>query len=476
MGEPGGHHKVRQQEALRNQLRPEQPHHEEGADHTHDKIVNGVKVGEARHDQAPPHKPGTHFELNLKTFRWEAHEVHQHAAEPIIAVVRHFIRLISPQERKGQPTAGTPLPREMIRLSKKEVSGIGKEQGIEKRPAEEKKATLPEILQRVGQAIQQGTVKGITLFETILIRWVGRWAESERGDAAPQECRLPKGEARFAEKGEKGWVDFLKKALPFTFLKVVNREEVSSMRIRGLVQEPPPYPERAGKEARGARSSGASLIADLQLKGGKGEKFAQIPLQNNVSPERVGSFLAQLATLRPGTTLSQALLSQWFTTPELTYLAMSYKIMRPDLLKGIENPMTESAQGRASEGIVYNQEPTRGIALSARTEQMIARELDLRLTTPAVPKTGGDSPAEGVGKTSEGLSAIWGFFSRGGRRRRSSEEEAILVPGFVPWYQLVFQSRKWKGRVRWYIPLLYFSVASAVALSLVYLFKFLLQR
>lgn len=301
--------------------------------------------------------------------------------------------------------------------------------------------------------------KELNLFEKIFL---SRFQEGK-----PIGARLQKGQLCFGRKPEGEWKGFFQKFLPFTLEKRAKRSDLQTVVYRGLVKM-----ESSLKEARMKRGQEiALLVSDLKFATGKTEKFARIPLEGRAELSQI---LMRLASLLPGEFLADSLLAEWLGGPEFAYLALSHKIVRPDLARALDNALTESAQARTEGAVVYAREAAKGIALQARTEEIVARELDLNLKRVAPQAELERGEVKGGGGDTTGLGGLFGLFRR--RRRGGSTGEEILEPGFVPWFQLVFKPKKIKGRPRWWVPLLYFVVVSSVGLFAVYLFKFLLQR
>lgn len=281
--------------------------------------------------------------------------------------------------------------------------------------------------------------------------------------------QLAEGIVRFGQKSPETWGKFFQEAAPLTLTKKGNVEEIKNFRYRGFYSE-------AGvvKGAERAVVKRVLLVGDLQLQNAmQVEKFARIPV------EGMGQFqqlLVRLASILPGDLLSHPLLMEWLLgRTEFSYLLLSHKVVDPNLAREVNSPMVQAAMARAGEELMrYGREATRGIALSAKTEERVAQQLNLKLR----PVSSGESQLDSRSLSGGGTTgiAMKGLSTLRGRKRSRSGEEAELVPGFVPWYQLFSQQRKWKGRMKWYVVLSYFVAASAFGLFIVYLLKFLLRQ
>lgn len=237
-------------------------------------------------------------------------------------------------------------------------------------------------------------------------------------EGVPLGKTLERGKFRFLGKTQKAWAEFFQRFLPFSFERRVPMSEIRSLVYRGLLDEAAVTPE----EQR-------VLVSDLQFLNGSTDKFARLPLKGNSFPQR-------LAEMQPGDTLASHLLKEWLGQAELHYLSLSHKVVNPDAVKEFPSQIGQAYQSpyEMKEAAIRQgtREASQGIALDARTEQMIAEKLDLRL-----------KPAK----------------------------EAIHLD---PRANRETRIEKFKGRPRWYIPLIYFVAASATALFCFYVFKILL--
>ena len=314
-------------------------------------------------------------------------------------------------------------------------------------------AKVREAVLKAGKAGAKGEApeakkEGLTLLEKIFL------AHFEEG--APLGEILAQGKFKFLPKPEKSWKEFFQRFLPFTLEKKANVSDLEAIIYRGLLQN--------------------TLISDLKFLSGKTDKFTRLQIQGS-------QILQKLASLMPGDVVAQALiaeLAELIGGPEFAYLALSHKVVNPEMVDKGQSPIAEAyqspeqmKQAAIKEGV---REASQGIALDARTEQLIAERLDLDLKAVRGDTTIDASKKEavpgGVGEKLGGLlfkkrrKGLFGGWETGGD----------AGPVFVPWYQLIFRPKKYKGKPRWWVPLIYFVTASSLALAAFYVFKFLLQR
>ncbi|GEM_PF-2780031 len=293
-------------------------------------------------------------------------------------------------------------------------------------------ALLRQRAVRVGDAVtraEHGTPESgheevaLSLFEQVFL------AHFE-GEAKLGE-QLPSGTLKFLPKPSKEWMAFFQKFLPFTLQKTGNVSDLQAVIFRGLLQEV---------------AEPALLISDLQFLNGKTDKFARLEIQS-------AEILKRLSTMMPGDALAVAFVTELLQTPEFKYFSLSHRVVNPEMVQKDGNDMKGSdiAQAYKSpevmkqvalrEGVRWERP---GIALSARTEQMVAQQLNLKLG------------------------------SQSGRRKKGrdlpdspSEEGGV----FVPWFEL--GRRKFSGKPHWFVPFTYFVIASGVGLLVYSLLKFL---
>lgn len=298
--------------------------------------------------------------------------------------------------------------------------------------------------QQVGRVPVREGEKGseLSLFEKIfLARFEGA---AELGE------KLEPGKARFLAKSEKGWVEFFQKFLSFTVEKRGKISDLEALIYRGLLKGARPQAERG------------TLISDLKFLSGRTDKFARLQIQGS-------KILETLAEKVPGEVLAQALVAEWIGGPEFAYQSLSHRIVSPELMSAFKSSIAESyktpQQTKEEAFREGRQKVSPGIALSARTEQLIAERLDLDMRSLRGNTT---VLAPNVVKTSEK--------KRKGLFGRMFEDEADAGPVFVPWYQQILRFKKIPGKPKWWVPLLYFVAFSATALFVFYIFRFLLQR
>ncbi|MBI4197111.1 MAG: hypothetical protein HY539_04740 [Deltaproteobacteria bacterium] len=319
----------------------------------------------------------------------------------------------------------------------------------------------------------------LTTFEKLFI---GRYGEEE-GKRQPWSGQgsLSKGQFHFAKKTVSEWVSLITKWFPFTLETKGKTGELDRAVFRGVVEKAPMPPPK-GESASSTKRETAMLISDLRFLSGKTEKFARIPLSSSA---QVRQILAQLEALRPGQLLDKPQLLQLLGSADFPYLVLSRKIIRPELAQvEPQNPLVESARAHEGGGIAYSREATKGLAFSAKTEEMIASQLDLNIRPTSALQQKGESsgiaatlttPVGGPLGSTEDQKRLFGFLKKR-RRREAGEGEALYEGGFVPWYQLVWSPKKWKGKPRWWIPLLYLITISVIVFSIVYLVRFVLPQ
>ncbi len=301
--------------------------------------------------------------------------------------------------------------------------------------------------------------KELSLFEKVfLARFDGKLEIGEK---------LEQGTFKFLGKTEKAWAEFFQKFLPFTLQKKGKVTELEGLVFRGLLKP-------AGEKKDGEKGM---VVSDLLFVNGKSDKFARLEIQSR-------PLLEKLASLMPGDLLAQAIVAEWIGGPEFAYLALSHKIVQPEVEKGTQNPLVESyrtpeqmKEAAIREGV---REISQGIALSARTEQLIAERLDIDLKPPRGEGALDLRTREVEQRGESGIRFGAIFF---GKKRKKGlfggmfeEGAGSTEPVFVPWYQQIFRPRKLSGKPKWYVPLIYFVSASAAVLFTFYVFRFLLQR
>ena len=244
--------------------------------------------------------------------------------------------------------------------------------------------------------------------------------------------KLAPGEAKFLPKSEEAWAEFFQRFLPFTQEKKGKVSDLEALVFRGILKK------------AGAQGEKGVLISDLKFLGGKSDKFARLDL-SAFKGVPASVIVEKLASLVPGDLLAQAVLAEWIAGPEFAYQSLSHRVVNPETMTLFRSAIAEayrSPEEARREAFKGAPEPTRGIAMSARTEQFVAERLGLGTLPP--------------------------------RRKRPADEEG--APVFVPWYQLLFRPKKIKGKPRWWVPLLYMTAVSAAGLFIYFIFKFLLQR
>ncbi len=284
----------------------------------------------------------------------------------------------------------------------------------------------------------------LTAFEKVFV------AHFDGGEKLGQA--LPQGKFRFLGKTENEWKGFFQRFLPFTASKKVPASELEAMIYRGVLNED------------------ALLISDLKFVNGKTDKFARLEIQGS-------ELLQTLSQTLPGDVLAQAVIAEIVGGPELAYLTLSHRVVNPEAVKG--NSIAEAYQSpkeRKSQLIREGtKQTTQGMALSAKTEQLMAERLDIKLTRPESRQ---DSPAlagSTITQRAKGKRrGFLGLFSWGSEDVKDTSIDKGSYFGFNLPAQL--KRQRFPGKVKWFVPLLYFVGFSAAALFAFYIFKFLLQR
>ncbi len=338
----------------------------------------------------------------------------------------------------------------------------GEEQGTER-------AARPGELHRVHEtsgAVLHGTGKAethseLSLFEKVFL------AHFEGGLPVTPEM-LQEGHFKFLPKTEQSWADFFKAFAAFTLLKGVKAGDIQALVFRGLMT-----PEgKLTPEAKALLTQAKGvLVSDLKLEGGQTDKFARLAIMSE-------PMMKELSKLSPGDVITQSVfadLVKQMGGDDLQYLSLSHKVVNPDMAKAFPSAATEAYQSPEKmretalrEGM---RDATPGIALSAKTEQMIAKHLDIDLKPGRVEigmdRRGGEM-VKGAGSASAGLLGDKKK-RRGGSGAGNDDSDS---PVFVPWYQHVFPRKTFKGKPRWWVPLIYFVTTSAIVFSLIYIFRY----
>lgn len=290
----------------------------------------------------------------------------------------------------------------------------------------------------------------LTLFEKIVL------ARFEEGMVLGE--KLEKGEARFLKKTEQGWTEFFQRFLPFTLERRAHVADLKSLIYRGLLKEAGQRPEQG------------TLVSDLKFLSGKLDKFARLQVQGS-------RILEEISRKMPGDELAQAMIAELAGGTELVYKALSHRIVNPEAARDLAGAAAASYKSPEKEKEAAIREGTRdeslGIALSARTEQLIAERLDLNLR-PVRAETDRDTRSRGA---EERGGTVLGVPS--GKKKRGFfsglfDEGEASGGVFVPWYEQVLRPRKFPGKVRWWVLLIYFTALATAGLAAVYVVKFLL--
>jgi hypothetical protein len=336
------------------------------------------------------------------------------------------------------------------------------------RPGSSEAASRPNAA-ALRSALGSLTREELSLFERIFM------AHFEGG--IPIGDKLEKGQFKFLPKTEKAWAEFFQKFLPFTLERKVNIGDVEILVFRGLVKGE--QAEQARGQA-GQKTPALFLVSDMKFIDGKTDKFARLQIQGQDLAQQMGEH--QAGDLLGKATLAQ-IVERLTGEPggkELSYLSLSHRIVNPEMVDKSKNPIAEAYRTPEQMKDMAIREGTRdvsqGIALSARTEQLIAEKLDINL------KQGRDLGAI-EGRTREvpgapGGVELGGLFM-GKKKRRGMLGEGDESGGssaYVPWWLAVTRPKKFKGKPRWWVPFLYFLVASGAALAAVYVFRYWMSR
>lgn len=289
---------------------------------------------------------------------------------------------------------------------------------------------------------------------------------------------LGKGEFRFLAKTEKGWAEFFQKFAAFALLKSAKAGDVQSIVFRGLIK-----PDGTlTKEAKALLAqSPMVLVSDLKFMDGKTDKFARLAVASAAGGDPLLQILSKMA---PGEVVSPEVFAELLQAmgggEEFSYLALSHKIVNPDMARADPSAATQAYQSpeqmRETAMREGHREATPGIALSAKTERMVAERLDIDLkarTEIGLDRRTGviaGLPGEQTGLfgKKKKRSGLWEESTKSGDEGGDSSV-------FVPWYQHVFRPQKFKGKPRWWVPFTYALVGSAALLAAYYAFRFWMQ-
>ncbi|HSA59742.1 MAG TPA: hypothetical protein VLJ37_08670 [bacterium] len=308
------------------------------------------------------------------------------------------------------------------------------------------------------------TKEELSVFERIFM------AHFEGG--IPVGEKLAAGQFKFLSKSEKAWVEFFQKFLPFTLEKKVKTGDVEMLVFRGLFEDM--HKEQA---AKGEKAPVLFLVSDMKFLDGKTDKFARLQIAGQ-------DLLKTMSEQQPGNVLGKEMLAQIAEKlggEEFSYLSLSHRIVNPDMVDKTKNPIAEAyrtpeqMKGQAiREG---TRDVSQGIALSARTEQLIAEKLDINLKAQARGDLGAVERRGGEAQGMPGVDLGGLFLGKKKRKGMGTDyDEAGGQSPYVPWWLAPMQPKKFKGKARWWVPFLYFLGASAVGLALVYAFRYWISR
>lgn len=393
--------------------------------------------------------------------------VHRHLLPQVVSRAFEFGAM------RGQPQGerpGHPEPMRIIRDGRLISTGhhrsgegerTGEARGERAQEARRAEAMAGRLLGTPAGGTAEGADGGpeLTLFEKIFM------ARFEGG--IPIGDKLEKGQFKFLAKSEKGWAEFFQKFVAFAMGKKGNMNDIQALVVRGILKSGGALTPQAKAMLQQAKTPTGVLVSDLKFTNGKTDKFAQLLIQN---PQ----VMQKLASMAPGEVIGQEMLMQWaeaFGGLEFAYQALSHRVVNPEAAKTSQSPIAagyqtpeEMKQAAMREGV---RDATQGIALSARTEQAVAERLDINLRGVRSDIGLDRSAGEGMkGAASAPFGALFGKKKKGW----------FGAPVFVPWYQLLFRPQKFKGKPRWWVPLLYFVATSAAVFGLLYVFRYWMSR
>jgi len=234
--------------------------------------------------------------------------------------------------------------------------------------------------------------------------------------------------------------------------------------------------QKGQQEAKGEKAPVLFLVSDMKFLDGKTDKFARLQIQGQ-------DLLQTMSQQNPGDVLGKDMLAQIAEKlggEEFSYLSLSHRIVNPDMVDKTKNPIAEAYRTPEQMKDAAIREGTRdvsqGIALSARTEQLIAEKLDINLKQSrgelgAVERRGG----EGQGKPGVDLGGLF----LGKKKKKgmgTGYEDTSGQSPYVPWWLAPMTPKKFKGKPRWWVPFLYFLGASVLGLAAVYAVRYWVAR
>ncbi|HEX5037504.1 MAG TPA: hypothetical protein VFX30_10135 [bacterium] len=314
-----------------------------------------------------------------------------------------------------------------------------------------------QLRNAMGEALSH---EELNLFERIFM------AHFEGG--IPLGDHLQPGQHKFLTKTEKAWMEFFQRFGPFTFQKKTSQGDVQLLVFRGLFKGQDQT--KSGQKDK-SQQPALFLVSDMKFADGKTDKFARLLIQGEGLGQTVGEH-------QPGDVLGKELLAQIAEKlggEEFSYLSLSHKVVNPEMGETAKNPLAEaykSPEQMKGEAIREGtRDVSQGIALSARTEQLIAEKLDLNLKARGDL---GDVAAAGrrgaEGKAPPGIE-LGGLFADKKKRRGQgdgADEGGDSASPYIPWWMAPTKPKTFKGKARWWVPFLYFLGASALALAAVY--------
>ena len=226
-----------------------------------------------------------------------------------------------------------------------------------------KKIQIPELLKALKEAITQKSSTGLPAavaqgktanLDSLETKMVERFAEGKTFGEP-----VPPGKEVFSEKSELQCYQMLEKKLaPYTEERRVQPQSILKAIHRGL------YKKTGDKEQ-------VFLFADVVIQKGektKTEKMTRIPLEGEAKVKALGARQA------PGDAIDPSLLASLQAGDELIYLALSHKVVKPELAIDSEVATADLARAKGEQP----EKADRGrFSMSNRSEELAAAHLAL---------------------------------------------------------------------------------------------------
>ena len=241
-----------------------------------------------------------------------------------------------------------------------------------------KKIQIPELIKALKEAITQKSSQQIPgagfkgksgPLDRLETKMVERFTEG-KSFGEP----VPPGTEVFAEKSDLQCYEMLEKKLaPYTEERRVHPQSIVKAIHRGL------YKKSGTKDQ-------LLLFADVVIQKGektKTEKMTRIPLEGE------GMAKALQSRQAPGTNVDPGLLANLQSGDELVYLALSHKVVKPELAAESEVAMAELARAKADQP----EKADRGrFSFSRRAEGMAQAHVSRPMTSPVVEPRPAETP------------------------------------------------------------------------------------